>query len=183
MLLGGYSNSFSIDSVPDLYLVKVDSLGGVIWEATYGGPYSDYGEQAKFLSGGNNEIGFIGTSSVMKKSILVTDLFFIKIDSYGNKLEEILKVNTSDLNSNSNAFEIAVYPNPARNQFFVKTSDTIRGEKYFKLFDVSGKLIKAEQMLVNPYLVKLGVKLSTGAYIYQVENNGLVKFGRIILND
>lgn len=183
LLLGGYSNSFSIDSVPDLYLVKVDSLGDVIWEVTYGGPYSDYGEQAQFLSGGNDEIGFIGTSSLMKESKLVTDLFFIKIDSDGNKMKDVLTENTSDLSKNSNVFNVAVYPNPARNQFFVKTSDTIGGEKSFKLFDLSGKLIKTEQMFVNPYLVKLGSKLSLGIYIYQVENNGFVKSGRIILND
>ena len=183
ILLGGYSNSFSSDSVPDLFLVKVDSLGNLIWEETYGGSFSDYGEQALFLSGGNNEIGFIGTSTVMKGDKMVTDLFFIKISSDGEQKTGVIAGLQQVSNNYTTSFNVLVYPNPARDQFFIKTSETIIGDNIFKLFDVAGNLIKTEQVLFNPFLVKLGTSISPGVYFYQLESKGSFKSGRIVLND
>ena len=183
MLLGGYSNSFSSNSDPDFYLVKVDSIGDVIWEETYGGSNSDYGEQALFLSGGNDEIGFIGTSTLIKKNKKVTDLFFIKIDSDGTELNGIVPNSNQYTSDYNNSFNVVVYPNPARDKFFIKTSDTISDDNIFRLFDMSGKLLHTEQILVNPFLFKLGTKLSAGVYLYQLEVKGGIKSGRIILNN
>ena len=161
----------------------MDSLGDIIWEETYGGNYSDYGEQALFLSGGNDEIGFIGTSTVMKQSEFVTDLYFIKISSDGTELGGILTDLNNDIINYDNTYSVSIYPNPARDQFFIKTSGNISGDNTFKLFDVSGKLVKTTKVLANPFLVKLGAKLSPGIYLYQLESKGVVKTGRIVLNN
>ena len=50
-LLGHYMPRYAVDS--DFKLIRTDSLGNVLWEKSYGGPYSDYSFSiAKYPDGG-----------------------------------------------------------------------------------------------------------------------------------
>lgn len=181
ILLTGYSNSYSVDSVPDVYLIKTDSIGDVIWEKTYGEAYSEYGEKALFLSGLGNEIGIVGSAVIDKGGNLIKDFYFIKVDKDGDELLGI-STSTDTPQTPSNKFIGLVYPNPARDQFFVKYSGGSLDNVNFKLFNITGHLITESILDRSPYLVNLESRLSAGVYLYQIQSGTSIVKGRIILN-
>lgn len=83
-ILCGYTNSFSV-GYDDVYLIKTDNKGSVIWARSYGGPTTERGNDVVATSdGGYAVVGgtyFGGASS---------DAFLLKVDSLGN--QEFMKM-------------------------------------------------------------------------------------------
>lgn len=55
-ILTGYSNSFSIGNY-DIFSLKIDQSGGLMWARAYGGPENDYGNSIKTTPQGGYIIG------------------------------------------------------------------------------------------------------------------------------
>jgi len=66
----------------DVYIVKTDSEGGLIWNKTYGGAYSDLGYSVQETSDG----GYIIAGETTSFGEHATDIYLIKIDSEGNEI-------------------------------------------------------------------------------------------------
>jgi hypothetical protein len=78
-VMAGYTNSFGAGGY-DVYVVKVDSVGNIVWTRTIGGKGNDYGESiVKCNDGGFAVAGY--TDSYGAGGY---DLYFIKLDSLGN---------------------------------------------------------------------------------------------------
>jgi len=83
-----FGNDYS--DFPDIWLIKTDSQGNLIWEKTYGGSKSDYGYSVVQSTDG----GFVVTGSTNKSEDFTNYLFILKTDSFGQ--EEWFKTYDSD---------------------------------------------------------------------------------------
>ncbi len=78
-LLAGYTNSFGAGG-DDVYLVKTDESGHVIWEKTYGGVFDD---RAAGVSTTGDD-GYIVTGWTKSSGAGSADVYLIKIDKHGD---------------------------------------------------------------------------------------------------
>lgn len=74
-IIAGKTNSFGLGNA-DVLLIKTDSIGGVLWTKTYGGPGYDFGWSVQQTNDG----GYIVTG--LYNSF---DVYLIKVDSFGNQ--------------------------------------------------------------------------------------------------
>jgi hypothetical protein len=79
----GYTNSYGSGGY-DIYFIKVDTLGNLLWEKTYGGGMNEFGYSVKetydkgFIIAGVKELGNAGYKNI----------YVLKTDSLGNVLWE-----------------------------------------------------------------------------------------------
>jgi hypothetical protein len=67
----------------DVYLLKTDLYGNILWEKTYGGAYDDIGNAVQQTSDG----GYIVVGSTISYGAGGEDLYLVKTDSYGNVMK------------------------------------------------------------------------------------------------
>jgi Secretion system C-terminal sorting domain len=78
----GYTYSYGIGQY-NMYLIKTDSLGNMLWQKTYGGPLKDYGQSITKTTDGNYVI--VGGIYVSTDTVAA---YAAKIDTAGNVLWE-----------------------------------------------------------------------------------------------
>ncbi len=82
-IITGATESFGAGDY-DVYLIKTDSMGTLVWEKTFGGIYDNWGESGCETSDGDYIITGM-TSSIVTLS---SDVYLIKIDNNGTLLWE-----------------------------------------------------------------------------------------------
>ena len=80
-VIAGYTDSFSAGNY-DVYLLKTDSDGNLIWNKTYGGAHSDLGHSVQETSDGGYVIAGYTRSFGNKDD----DVYLVRVDSEGNEL-------------------------------------------------------------------------------------------------
>lgn len=78
----GYTDSFGVGDF-DVYLLKMDVEGNLVWNKTYGGVYSDLGYSIKETSDGGFVIAGYTRSFGNKDD---ADVYLVKVDSEGNEI-------------------------------------------------------------------------------------------------
>jgi hypothetical protein len=78
-ILGGRSYSFGTGG-SDLWIVKIDSLGNLKWQKTFGSQYDDFGHTV--ISTRDSGFVIVGSYTISNN----TDAYIVKIDSQGNFL-------------------------------------------------------------------------------------------------
>jgi uncharacterized repeat protein (TIGR01451 family) len=90
--LGSITLTNAVANYTDMFLVKFDSGGNVVWAKSAGGNYSDYGMEVTVDASGNSFVtGRFSSSSITFGSITLTnsgagtdDMFVVKYDAGGN---------------------------------------------------------------------------------------------------
>ena len=77
-IVGGYTNSFGSGNF-NFWVIKLDNIGGVVWQKTYGGSGSDYARSIQQTSDG----GYIVGGETTSYGAGATDLWVIKLDENG----------------------------------------------------------------------------------------------------
>jgi hypothetical protein len=78
-VVAGWTESFGAGYYPDIYVVKLDSSGNVIWSKTIGGSYEDYAYSIiQSSDGGYVAVGYTGSFGAGG------DIYVVKLDSLGN---------------------------------------------------------------------------------------------------
>lgn len=87
---------------------------------------------------------------------------------------------TDEVNANNNT--ISIYPNPAKNEFFINFSGKILGKVRVEIYDMSGKLVSAENK-VSPDTKKLisTDQLVNGTYLVKVKGIGIDATSKLIV--
>ena len=80
-IIAGETRSFDA-GVSDVYVIKTDSLGNVLWDTTYGGSFDDFGYSVQQTS----DSGYIIAGQTFSFGAVVGDVYLIKTDSLGNVL-------------------------------------------------------------------------------------------------
>ena len=78
-ILAGYTRSFGA-GWSDIFLIKTDAFGNVIWAKTFGGTSIDGAFSVQQTSDG----GYIVAGSTYSFSVGLNDIFLIKTDAFGN---------------------------------------------------------------------------------------------------
>jgi uncharacterized delta-60 repeat protein len=78
-IVAGHTNSFGAGYY-DIFLVKTDANGNIIWAKTYGGTYSDYAYSVQQTSDG----GYIVAGWTGSFGAGYVDIFLVKTDANGN---------------------------------------------------------------------------------------------------
>jgi hypothetical protein len=78
-IVAGHTSSFGAGYY-DIFLIKTDANGNVIWAKTYGGTYSDYASSVQQTSDG----GYIVAGTTRSFSAYWYNIFLIKTDANGN---------------------------------------------------------------------------------------------------
>ena len=76
-------DSYNLNSLTDIFLVKIDEYGDTLWTKTYGGNFEDYGRSIQeTYDGGFIVTGYIDPNTTTPNQ----DLILIKTNSYGDSL-------------------------------------------------------------------------------------------------
>lgn len=78
-IIAGWTESLGAGGT-DVYLIKTDSNGGVVWQKTYGGPGPDYGRSVQHTEDG----GFIIAGESASSGVGGMEVYLIKTDKAGN---------------------------------------------------------------------------------------------------
>lgn len=82
-IIAGDSYSFGLEQ-SDVYLIKTDNAGNLVWENKYGGSSSDYGYAVCEISGG----GYVIAGYTESYGAGMADVYLIKTDNAGNLVWE-----------------------------------------------------------------------------------------------
>ncbi len=91
-IISGYTTSFGVDS-SDVYLIKIDEVGNLVWEKTFGGTGNDHGTDVVSSMDG----GYLITGNTSSTGNGASDVYLVKTDVAGNLLwEKTFGGNNSD---------------------------------------------------------------------------------------
>ena len=145
-ILTGQTNSYGAGN-DDLYVVKADSTGNVLWEKYFGGTENDEGFTVKATS----DKGFIAIGNTWSYNIMYSDIYVVKMDSTG------YATGISFYNTGYSDFNI--YPNPANNNITIETGCNASIE----IFNIQGQLIKS--LILNDINTTINVSaFQSGVY-------------------
>ena len=161
----GYTNSSDGDITfnhgsYDFWVVKLNTIGNILWQKTLGGTEDDYGYRIQQSSdGGYITLGY--TNSIngdVTQNNGLNDLWIVKLE------EEALSTNSVEKDI------LLVYPNPTTSILNIKTTTEVTFDK-FLITDFSGKLV-LEQKLQNS---KIDIqKLKSGVYFLHLKAGDLI---------
>lgn len=176
-ILGGFSSSNDGDvsgghGNSDYWLIKVDSLGSILWQKTYGGSDGDFGGFADQTNDG----GFILSGSSRSSDGDVTgnnggqggpsvDYWIVKL----NSITGISEIGTND--------NIALFPNPSRGKVTLNSSSIINE---IEITDLLGQVIYKEK--TNSPGVSLEIEKG-GVYFLNVKMRSEIITRKIIVTE
>jgi hypothetical protein len=143
----------------NVFLIKTNTLGDIIWKKTYDFLESEYGYSVKQTS----DSGYIVTGRIEYSSNKKTDIFLLKTDKEGN----VNGLPTSSI-SRYNRNDIKVYPNPAGDILNIQRNEN--SEVLIEILDINGKLIY--QKSTADCFVRIDIsKYPEGPYIAKLSSD------------
>ena len=165
----------------DIFLVKYDASGNVIWAKSAGGTSYDFGWSVATDASGNTFVTgrfkspsiTFGSYTLNNANVGYSDIFLAKLDNTNGINEELL------LPGN-----IVIYPNPNKGSFTLSFTALQGNEAEIKVLDVLGKTVYYEKSIItqNEYFkeIELG-KISTGIYFVQVKEGEKQLYKKLII--
>ena len=158
----------------DIFLVKFNTEGDLIWLKQAGGNPSDDVDEITDIDLQNEDIFCVGnfTNSCYFDTILLDN------GVNGNGFLALLdESELTNIKSENNSFEkVLVFPNPTNRFLSILGMDTGLEEIEYSIFDIYGKILKSERYIGMPISVE---QLQNGIYfikIKQLENTSIYKF-------
>jgi hypothetical protein len=171
LLLLGTKQMPDMDMGPDMYVVKTDPMGNMIWEQTLGGPGSDYAFD--LISLADTGCMIVGEIEDLDKSD--TDIYVARL----NKDGVIMGIGETDHVIGTDA--VSFFPNPVSGQASIEWKSTPPPGGYkILIFSTGGQLVQSKEYENQPKIeLELG-NLPQGTYIYQVLYNNKSLTGKFI---
>lgn len=171
-LVAGYTLSYGMGS-DDMYIVRTDSQGNLLWQKTLGGVNSDIAYSVKRTYDGH----FIITGHTLSYGAGVHDVWLIKLAS---------DITSSVIFPPESCRNILVCsPNPFSHKALISFNLPFDGFTRITLWNLNGCLIKTFQrnyMPAGTYTLEVDAKeLSPGYYVCRLENQSIVESLKIIV--
>ncbi|MGB9722259.1 MAG: T9SS type A sorting domain-containing protein, partial [bacterium] len=133
-IIVGYTSSTGMGDA-DVYLLKIDPTGQVLWSKTYGGVHADIGYSVRQTSDG----GYIITGSTTSYSNS-TDVYLLKTDSLGN----ITGLQERKYTIDTHNFQVVqISPNPFSTvtsiQYYIPEKTAIK----INIYNILGQIMKS----------------------------------------
>lgn len=158
-IIAGYGESFGSESI-DVYLIKINSLGNLLWSQVFERKYIDYGISVQQTTDGGYIIG--GTTFTEDLGFTYSDIYLIKTDSEGM----LVGFNNSELSS----INSVLFPNPNNGTFIILNQIKVN---LIEVYDITGKLIfidKTEYDLNSNPKIKLET-MNKGLHFVKVNSD------------
>ncbi|HSF90400.1 MAG TPA: T9SS type A sorting domain-containing protein [Saprospiraceae bacterium] len=154
----------------DMYVVKTDPEGEVIWDAVYPQGLISEASSAQQTSDGGYII--LGSTTSIIDQTSTSDMYLVKIDSVGN---------TSGIISPAQDIAITICPNPFFETVYIKFDQPLGVLYNLLLYDALGKEIRDESgELYQEIEINRG-DLSAGMYFFTILSGGkVIGKGKII---
>jgi len=166
-IIAGISRSFGWIN-PDMWLVKIDSVGNVMWTRNYGSWFHDHCYVVKQTSDG----GYIALGHE-EDSNSITHVFFIKLNGLGQLPVEEFAMN--------NIF--TVYPNPTTGLIKINLGFVEKGS-IFKIYNALGQVVFLETVessqTVNVKIIDMKDR-EPGIYFVSIQSAKQLTTKKIIL--
>ncbi|MCD6346219.1 MAG: T9SS type A sorting domain-containing protein [Bacteroidales bacterium] len=135
LLLVGTSSSPSTNIQTDIYVVKTETNGNLIWEQRIGGSGSDYGYDVLPLS----DSGCMVLGEIEDTTLMTKDVYMVRL----NKNGDIMSIGRPDEPGKPS---VIVYPNPAFNKIHVKWVNQLENSGILRIYTVAGELVYSEKI-------------------------------------
>ena len=89
---------------------------------------------------------------------------------------ECINLATSNVSANK---EMSIYPNPAKDEFFIKTATNVLGKVNVQIYDASGKLVSSQKISSSDAVNTQA--LPNGVYIVKVEGLGVSYSSKLMI--
>jgi hypothetical protein len=157
---------------PDIYIVKYDSNGNVLWAAGEGDSGADYGAGCAIAPNGNLVVcGYFSSATLTLGSTTLTNG-----GNYSNVFVTTIDVMTS-IESEVSSTVVSVFPNPFTGAFIVNNANE-RGQ--LSLYNNTGALVKEQWLELGEQTISTG-ELTAGIYFYSiVSKEQIVSSGKLI---
>jgi len=159
-IIAGYTTHY-VGGDKDVWLIKTDSLGDILWTRTYGSVDDDCAYSIK----NTLDNGFIiaGTTS--------NGVYFIKTDSLGN-----VGIEEKEISDFADQVPVLrIFPSLVTGSLNIKYVITHTGATEVSLYDVTGssvKILKQKKVLPGYYQERIDVsKLSNGVYFIMLRHD------------
>ncbi len=175
VVVGGYTNSIDGDVTGlkgpfDLFMVRLDSAGHIVWERTYGSSGVDY--EGRIITTADNGYAMVGLTGTSDDDVSGTlhgygDIWFAKLapDSLFNYCPPL----TTAVPNIDFKKRLMVYPNPATNELFIENASA---GSSIKIFNVLGQQVYNSIVIEDKQQIRLN-NFIPGTYLLQiVELNG-----------
>lgn len=159
----------------DIYIVKYDVSGNVIWAKSVGGIKDDFGQSIATDANGNVLItGNFSSTPLSFGSITlnnggISDLFVAKLDA-----------TTLGIDENSNNSSALIHPNPFNSSTTIQLKSAV-SNGHIKVYNVNGKLVKEMINISGQTITIHRDKLANGLYFISLIEDGIVIVSRKIL--
>jgi hypothetical protein len=163
-IIGGTTRNYG-NGGSDVWLVKTDNLGNIIWTRTFGGSLDDDADYIIQTSDG----GFAISGMTMNWGD-GGSLYFVKTDSLGNAPTGIFPVSASEN-------QTSIYPNPFSDFTNIRLSDETKFPCSLILYDFSGREVRNDQINSSSFILDRN-DLASGIYCCAISDSE----GKIVCN-
>lgn len=168
------------------WIIKLDKNGNKIWERVYTyAPKKGISISAVAITSDN---GFICTGTGFEQGFSNSSCWLLKLDSLGclssTDCGIFTGINEPIFNTIAN---IQIVPNPAQEKAIIaiKATDLPRNQVVIQLFDMTGKMVKSSQTILNAYgygeYLLSRNNLNAGTYLVSINSiHGIIGKGKIV---
>ena len=172
LYLLGTSASGNTNHDPDIYLLRVNSSGDIIWEQRFGTIGPDYGRNLIVLPDSGCLLG--GTLSVHPG--MHTNVGLIRVDQNGTIM------NVENVSAPQGDPRVRLYPNPTTTSITISFEGLKPGqESALCIYSLSGQLVFEKNLTGSDKQHVLLSDLPAGAFIYQITGKGTSFTGKLII--